>query len=426
VGSNPVQTVAIVAAAMSLAVALVLVLRARPRAGVLVWTIAMFFVPIWVQVNAFGVTVSAITAVTALAVVAGGWRDARWTSIDTVIVVFVATLLLARVLGHSESGHLRQILFMWIIPYIWGRVILQRVPESWIAACISAAALIVAVLAIGEFVTGVNLFLSIPGAQSSVWGGLRERAGLMRVEAGFGNSIALGGALAISTSFVVITKWPTWLRAVVLVVIGSATVLTFSRLGILGYALTLVLAVFLLRKQAGSALRWIVVGVLVVALAGIFPVLLRIFGEAGAEAEGSADYRVDLVSLLNSMVFVGISPDHQVLATGVEYWGQFRSIDSALILLGLQFGLVPLAVTIVLIISLVVGVCRAPSAANVALLAQIPAFATVALITQYAAFVWFVAGLAVATYALERRRPATAGADTASIAHRSLEGSSLF
>jgi hypothetical protein len=132
------------------------------------------------------------------------------------------------------------------------------------------------------------------------------------------------------------------------------------------------------------------------------PILLEVFGAAGAEAEGSAGYRFDLVPLINSMVVLGVSPSREVLATGEDYWGGFRSIDSALILIGLRFGLLCLVIVVLLLAMLLVGVLRRASPASVALVAQIPAFATVALITQYAVFVWFTAGLAVASYTLSR------------------------
>ncbi|MGN8553064.1 UNVERIFIED_CONTAM: hypothetical protein OHV15_10815 [Microbacterium sp. SLM126] len=406
-GSNPIQLVALAAAAMVAVLGLVLLIRRHPRWGMALWTVALFFTPIWLGASASGVFVSGLTAMTVIAIISGISPNLRWSNVDTVMVVLLLVILLAYAVGGSILGHVQDSVVMWFLPYVWGRIVLARVTEDWVAACIATAAIAASLLGLVEFLTSQNLFLLLPGSSSSIWGVLQVRGGLLRVEGAFGHSIALGGALAISAAFVLAVRWRPWVRVAALVVVGAATVLTFSRLGIIGFALTLVLGVLLLGAYAGRGLRITVLSILVVGAAAVVPTILDVFGAAGSEAEGSADYRVDLLGLTNSMVVLGISPDREVLATGEDYWAGFRSIDSALLLIGLRFGLLPLGVVLVLLAILVgsVVIGRA-TPASVALVAQIPAFATVALITQYAAFVWFAAGLAVSAYALRYRRDA--------------------
>jgi hypothetical protein len=401
VGSNPIQLVALAAAAMVAVLGLVLLIRRHPRWGMALWTLAFFFTPIWLGAGGMGIFVSGLTAMTVIAIISGIGPNLRWSIVDSVMVILLLVILLAYAIGGSITGHVQDSVVMWFLPYAWGRIVLARVSEEWVAACIATAAVVAALLGILEFVTSENLFLLVPGASSSIWGVLQVRGGLLRVEGAFGHSIALGGALAMSAAFVLAVRWRPWVRASALVVVGAATVLTFSRLGIIGFAVTLVLGVIFLGAYVGRGLRIAVLSILVVGAAAVVPTILDVFGEAGAEAEGSADYRVDLLGLTNSMAVLGISPAREVLPTGEDYWAGFRSIDSALILIGLRFGLLPLAVVLVLLAILLGSVIIGRATpASVALVAQIPAFATVALITQYAAFVWFAAGLAVSAYAL--------------------------
>lgn len=424
-GSNPVLLAAAGAAALCIAVALVLLFRRDPRWAMIAWVVALFFSPVWLGVQA-GIFVTALTAVTLLAIVSGGARGFRWSHIDTVMLVLLVAILLAYVFGGTTYGHLLEVLTMWLLPYTWGRLAIARVGENWVAACITVAAMVASVLAIAEFMTGVNMFHLIPGAGSSNWGTLQIRGGLLRAEGAFGHSIALGGTLAMSAAFALTVRWPVWLRAVALGLIGAATVLTFSRIGLIGLVITVFLSIVFLRRYIEKSLRWTVLILLAVGTVVALPFITQVFGEAGAEAEGSAEYRANLLPLFDVMTLLGLSPAREVLATGEDYFAGFRSIDSALILTGLRYGLIPLAILVGLLAIAIVAVLRGRgSPAAVALVAQIPAFATVALITQYSAFVWFTAGLAVASYTLvtgeESSRdavPATADSEMMGVAWR--------
>lgn len=399
--TNPVQFFAVGIAALCGAAAIVLLMRRRPEWSMILWTATLFFTPVWLGSSVLGVFLNALTVMTVLAIFSGSARGLRWTMVDTVMGVLFMSLVLGYAAGNAVTGHIQEALLVWFTPYIWGRLVLSRVSAHWVATCIAVAAIGVSLLAIVEFVTGENIFLTLPGAGSSVWGEQRERAGFLRVEGAFGHSIALGGTLSMAASFVMSVLWPAWIRVSALLLIGVATSLTFSRLGIVGFVLTVLLAVLFLGAYLGRRLQLAAVAILGLALIVALPVMLQIFGEAGAEAEGSAGYRVDLIPLVNTMVPLGVSPAREVLATGEDYWGGFRSIDSAMILLGLRFGLIPLAIVLLLLIILIVSVLRRRATpASIALAAQVPAFAAVALITQYAAFVWFAAGLAVASYSL--------------------------
>lgn len=422
-GADPIRTIALIAVAVCGGLALILSFRRGPRWAMAVWTASLFFTPVWFGVQA-GIFFTVLTAITIVGIIAFIDRTFRWSHLDTAVLMFFLALVLGLIIGGALWGHVQGALIGWLLPYVWGRLVLQRVSPEWVAQCIAVAAVLASVLALLEFVTSRNLFLLFPGASSSIWGTLQTRGGELRAEGAFGHSIALGGSLAISSVFVLVVRWPVWVRVAALALVGAATAVTFSRIGIIGLAVTVVLAVLFLGRYLSRAMRVTVAVALVVGAAVALPSLLEVFGEAGSEASGSADYRGSLVPLLDNMNLIGLASSYERLPTGEDYFGGFRSIDSALILIGLRHGLVPLAILIVLLVLAVVALFgRRVNPALVALVGQIPALATVALITQYASFVWFVAGLAVSSYTLygkaaigrsvERVEPARELAETA-------------
>ncbi|PJI53448.1 hypothetical protein CTI14_28240, partial [Methylobacterium radiotolerans] len=126
-------------------------------------------------------------------------------------------------------------LLEWVIPYIWGRVVLARVTTDWITSTIAVVAIVAAALAVVEFLTSFNPFVLIPGSGVvyETWSPLQERGGVLRAEGAWGHSIALGAALAMSSAFVVATRWRLFPKITGIVLIATATVFTFSRAGLL-------------------------------------------------------------------------------------------------------------------------------------------------------------------------------------------------
>ncbi|MCR2317514.1 hypothetical protein NSR99_23260, partial [Salmonella enterica] len=92
---------------------------------------------------------------------------------------------------------------------IWGRVVLARVTTDWITSTIAVVAIVAAAFAVVEFLTSFNPFVLISGSGVvyETWSPLQERGGVLRAEGAWGHSIALGAALAMSSAFVVATRW---------------------------------------------------------------------------------------------------------------------------------------------------------------------------------------------------------------------------
>lgn len=372
-------------------------LRLFPRAAFALWAAVLFFVPIWVGVNV-GFYWSAITVLTIVMIVVN-WSVVPLRAADAWVAAFLIVIVGLFGLDTVDLPSLLTGVLEWVIPYIWGRVVLARVSTEWITGTIATLAIIAAGLAIVEFFTVFNPFILIPGSGivHDTWSTLQERAGVLRAEGAFGHSIALGATLAMSSAFVVAARWRLVFKILGVVVITTATVLTFSRTGLITLVITLVLSAFLI---AGVSRRFrISVAVLgVVGAAVIIPIVDTVFGEAGDEAGGSADYRTDLLVLLGQARPFGNPGAWQSLVTGDYYLGYFaRSIDNALVLTLLRYGYVPTLLIMAAVVCVVVLALRRStrSPAALAVAGQLPSLVVVALITQYSSFFWFCVGLAV-------------------------------
>ncbi|WP_417216876.1 hypothetical protein [Arthrobacter sp.] len=381
-------------------VAAVVLARWSPKSLTVIFVSVYFFLPIWVGVS-LGTYFPAFILVTLLIIVGASWSGLELSHVDVLVIAFAAILGWGTALEWLSPNQSLAVFTGWIIPYVAGRLIRTQVDPKWIYTCLAGGASLAALMGIVEFLTGHNLFIHLgPGTGlHSTWGSLQYRGGLLRTEGAFGHSIAFGASLSMCSAFILVTRWPAWLKLSCLAVVSVAVGLTFSRIGIISLGLTVIGSIVFLRRYITSQFRVLVIICFSsLAIIGI-PQLVQVFGEAGDEAAGSAAYRGNLYSLIPAFSAVGTSQSWTVLPNGESYYGQFQSIDSELVLTALRFGFVPLLMLLGMLLSTVISIARGKaSPASIALAAQIPSFATVALITQYANFIWFVGGLAVATY----------------------------
>lgn len=375
----------------------VFVLRLLPRTAFVVWAAVLFFVPLWVGVNV-GFYWAAITVLTVVLILVN-WSVVPLRAADAWVAVFVLVVVGLYGFGTVDLPSLVAALLEWVIPYIWGRVVLARVAPEWITSTIAVVAIAAAVLAIVEFVTSFNPFVLVPGSGVvyDTWSPLQERGGVLRAEGAWGHSIALGAALAMSSAFVVATRWRLFPKIAGIVLIAAATVFTFSRAGLLTLVLTLVLSTFLI---VGVSTRFrVTVGVAgAVGAAIVIPIMDSVFGAAGEEAGGSADYRTDLLVLLEQVQLFGNPGDWHSLVSGDYYLGYFaRSVDNALVLTLLRYGYVPTLLIMAAVVCAALMALRRStrSPAALAVVGQLPSLVVVALITQYSMFLWFCVGLAI-------------------------------
>jgi len=394
-----VDDLAVMLVLLALAVLFAVLVRSRPRLGLVAYIASIGLVPVWIGVQV-GMFVGAATAVGIAVLVAllPGSRI-RWTVWDGVLGFALGVVLVSWVGGYAAVGDAYATATGWLVPYLVGRVLIARLGSRAVAVCIALVFLVVAVLVVVEAATGENVFvrLAMGNPMYAQWSGIRMRGGLPRAEGAFGHAIPLGASLALAVPFIWSSRLPAWLRAVTFALVGVAAVVTYSRIGMLSTAFALVLCVVALGAWATRRFRaWTAIA-LVVGAALATPTAVAVFTEAGDEASGSAEYRGDLWSLLPSVGVLGRSAAAQVDASGTGGWGTFRSIDNAVLMTALSYGGFVACLLLVLGVAALVGFVRGPRTPGlVAVVAILPSLTSVAFITQFSTFFWFVAGVAVA------------------------------
>ncbi|MGO4592523.1 hypothetical protein AB4Z18_01750 [Leifsonia sp. 2TAF2] len=401
-----VDRMLLLAVAVGVAALGFLVLRRSPKLAVATWIVVLCFAPIWAG---FGIgfngnyylppaSAAAFLVVAALLPI----RRFRLSWMDALMTLVVVAALCSILVGNAgiALGAAIIVVTYFVAGYIVGRVAPLRVDPAWVHGAIAVTFTIVAVLAIIEGLTHWNPFVLLKTGNSlySIWGTIQERGGVPRAEGAFGHSIALGASLAMAVPLTLASPFRLWVRCLMVLTMVVATVYTFSRIGMISALLGVALSVLFMRDAISRRARIAITTAVVIVSAVLFPLVSAVFDDAGSEATESADYRGDLTSLFGTMNLVGVAQSAQKNSAGSLYFGNFRSIDSQLILTGLTNGLIVLiAVVVALAFGILLVIRGKASPATIALVAQIPAFATVALITQYSIFVWFIAGLAATT-----------------------------
>ena len=412
-------TLLVTSAVLAVALLALVVAHRSPRLAVVVAIAALCLLPVWVGArlgfngNLFlpaGVLVA--VAVTVALLPARGFRP---SPADAMLGLLV---LLALVSFLTDDPTLALTFLVtpfayFVAGYALGRMATVRLGLPQIHRIVAFAFTVVAALALVEYLTGWNPFvlLRVDGSQFAEWGTIQERGGLARAEGAFGHSIALGASLAMAIPLTIASTIRFPIRAGMVVLMLAATVVTFSRIGIISAAIGVVLTALFLREGLERRQRAVLLGgMLVVALAAL-PLVSSVFSSAGDEAADSAGYRGDLLPLIAQANLVGFSDLVQRSASGQLSFGPFRSIDSQFVLTALSSGLIALAIVLLaLLVAVVLCIRRRATAATIALVAQIPALATVALITQYSIVLWFVVGIAATVQIAMRRAAASAPA----------------
>jgi hypothetical protein len=397
-----------------------LVMAAAPRLAFVGWLAVLCFIPVWVgvsvKVDLEAHVVASVGLVASLLPVllrASRLGSVKLTWGDGLFVAFVLCSLVPVLSGRVTFSDTFVVAVQWTAAFLAGRLIGYRVPLTWVYGALAVVLTAVAGLAVVEFLSGWNPFLGIPGdgRARSILAVVQDRGGRARAEGAFGHSIALGASLALAVPITLAAPFRTVVRLAMVVLMLTGAVVTFSRIGLITAVLGAVLAVLFLRSELPRRLRVAATAGLVAVGIGSASLVSTVFTAAGTEASNSASYRLELLNLIPALQPFGwastayqLATGHTVLANVPSTDGTLQSIDNALLLVGLAYGWVPMAVVLVLLLGaiacLLSGRVTAPT---IALVAQIPAFATVALITQYSTFTWFVAGLAVFSQSVHTR-----------------------
>lgn len=383
-----------------------LVLAHRPRLALLAWLGVLCLVPVWAGPGLPGPLEPQVVITLVVLVALFPLRRSlpvRLTVVDVLVLGFVVSAALPVLTGWGTVRELDVLVVRWVGAYAVGRLIGHRVRLEHVYRTVAVCFTVVAALTLVEFLSGWNPFLLVPGSGPlhDVWATIQERGGVARAEGAFGHSIALGGSLALAVPLVLISPFRPAVRVGMVVLMGAATAVTFSRIGLGTLVLGIVLVVVFLRTGLSSRLRVVLALALTAGAVAAAPMVSTVFAAAGDEAVGSADYRSDLLALVGQLEPFGVSPAFFVSATGRASFGSFRSIDNALLLAALNYGWIPILFVLAAAAVAIGAVLRGrATAVTVAVVAQLPALVTVALITQYSTWLWFVAGLAVASQVL--------------------------
>ncbi|MBW3084142.1 hypothetical protein KEM60_00326 [Austwickia sp. TVS 96-490-7B] len=394
------------ALAVSLLPLVVFFLRGRPKILATLWLVSFFVVPVWATIT-LGIGLPPATyvglAVLPFAYFGPGPRvPLRWY--DLLVMLFCLLCTLSAILNSGTLGAITTPILQWALGYAVARILWVRAGAAFMSAALAVACGVAAVLGLVEFFTAHNIFFSFPMGRGNglykVWAEEQIRAGFWRVEGAFGHSIAFGSVLAMCLPAVICSRLRPMIKAAISLLVGVTLVLTFSRLSqitaLVGILLTLFLPGGHLQRRTRKMGIVAVVGFAALSL----PFISATVEQAGDEAEGSAEYRDRLWSLLDGLVPFGPSPAAHVSPTGTLYFGEFRSIDNAFLLTGLTYGWLPLVLAVVLLAGGVVSILRCGYSAPLAgLLAQTPAVFSVAFITQYEVFYWAMVGMACAATA---------------------------
>ena len=395
---------------LSLGVVLVallfIVAHRSARLAVCAALVALCFVPVWIGVG-LGFNGNLFLPVATVAALGCGaallpLRGFRFSIIDGLLVFLVVVAASSLITSDTALA-----LAFLVTPFAYftggyalGRLASARLGADFLYRAIAIVFTVVAILAIIEFATGFNPFLLLTSGNSLYfeWGTVQERGGRLRAEGAFGHSIALGASLALAIPLTLASTFRFPVRLAMVIVMATATAFTFSRIGIISAFLGVALCVVLLRERLTLTQRWVLTAGGAVLSLVMLPFVSTVFSEAGEEATGSADYRGDLLPLLDHANLVGFSDLVHHSPTGALSFGNFQSIDSQLIFTGLTTGTLALiAVCIALAAAIVLCLRGRAEPATIAVVAQIPAFATVALITQYSIMIWLVIGIAATT-----------------------------
>lgn len=365
----------------------VLVVRRWPTSAAVGYLAVLMLVPAWLVVPLGPVVPLPVIQVVGLGVVVGmfGLDAVRPAVFDVVLLGFAAMIVLVGVFGLVSVNSLYWLLMWWVLPYLVARTLAVRGLVAVVYDTVAVLVVVVALLAVVESVTNDNFFTSHLGMGDD-WARLQYRGGRVRAEGAFGHSIALGAVLGMSVPMVWASRWRPWFRVTALALAGVAAMLTFSRIGMLTTMLALAASFVLMRKQMPARVRWTVLAVGAVVAALLVPTVMRVFDDAGDEATGSADYRVFLLSLVPKLAVFGEATSPTV---------QLASIDNELVLTGVRFGLLPLAVLLLCAVVAVVLAVRRPNPGLIAAVVMLPGLTSVAFITQFTAFFWFAVGIGV-------------------------------
>lgn len=379
---------------------LFLALWHSPRRALVVWVLSLTMVPPWITVH-FLVAVPLHCVVALVAVVASVFNNSprialQFSKYDLYFAVFIVVCF-AVIGANGVDAHAAVLIAVnWVIPYVTARILISATgPQFWVNV-IAIVFAVVGGLATIELVFDWHPFVNLnlgSGNAFELWRGIQLRLGSPRSEWAFGHSIALGGSLALAIPFAARSSLRSPTKALLLILIGFGVFAAASRAGVVAAIFTAGICIANAEKLRNvRALSFALVGVVVV-LAGNFllPQLDTFLIGSNYGDRSSALYRGEIYS--DFLPRIQWFAPYDVYTPGENV---NKSIDSAVLDIGLRFGWIVLVLAAVpLLIAGARVMTGKASAGEIALVGQVPLLATAALIANYQNWVFVIAGAAV-------------------------------
>ncbi|MCV7416421.1 hypothetical protein [Mycolicibacterium litorale] len=379
-------------------------LNLSPKLSLCVFLSAICFVPYWWGIDLFGY-VPAASLISLMVFPGALLRAVRGGNYAVVAVLSIGLFVgLLVALGASIPGHGFVLLAQWVPAFFVGYSLTTQVGIQFVRDTITIVFLVVALLAIVEYLADWNPYFGTAPAteQYLKLGTLQDRGGITRSEGSFAHSIALANSLALAIPMVLTSRFRPVTQATVTALIIVAIFTTFSRSGLVTAGLALAFTLWASHGKISRRTRTTVaLGVLATAAVAL-PWVEGVFNAASQEATRSANHRLRLLELVPYLEAFGTARGYHETA-GVFQWFGVVSIDNAFLRLAVNFGWA-LGSLFLLAAAWTVfrAVNRKANSPEIALASVMPALLTVALITQFGILVWFYMGVAVATTELGR------------------------
>lgn len=380
---------------------------ARARPGLLALPLgAGFVIPYWLGVSDGFVFVPAILLLFLLVATAiFDLRAVRSSVVTWLVVGLWLSCTAGLLLGHARRTDWLDVTLAWTGSYLVGLFLSRRVSAERVATFASRMGLLLATWAVLEFVLRFHPFVHLTqfGGPSSVWAPIQYRAGVARSEAAFGHSVALGDTLAITIPFILSRRCSGARRTISVGIVLLGIGATLSRASLL--TALAAISMSLLRGHIPGLTtrgRRAATTLVVLSAVALLPVYASLLSGASSDFGESTSYRADYTSILHYLRLVGPAADRVEVAPGnfgyasaLYPGGIVRSVDNTVLLVGLEFGVIAMAVAVLLVIWVAFKGLREGSAAWVAVASQTFAVLTVAMITQYTYAYWICLGYAV-------------------------------
>lgn len=406
--ADPVALILLFLIALSLCFLAALFMVKKPKVALVFWLAVLASVPFWFQLPVLPVPPATVAFLIILpAVLRNSSNYQRIIPMD----LFLAAILMIGAVSVSMFGTqtyaVLAIILQWIPGYLVGRRLCAATGLDFAYTCVASIGFFVAIWAIFEYAFDWHVFEATDNWNSRIgyWANIQERGGVARSEAAFGHGIAMGAFLSLCLPFsFTIPRIRMRIPVAAVIILGTLTCL--SRGPILSAFVALILSLFVLRSShltRSTRVAGLICTAIAIIVAG--PLIFARFESLNYDFEVSTEFRYEIWSRIpGDLVLIGQAHNVAFNLQGQNQYLNYRSIDSAPLLIGLDFGWLMVGILALLmgllIFRVVIGRATVP---DVALIAQIPTLLTAALITQYATALWFIVGLSALTASIYSR-----------------------